>query len=141
MKTSKVFLDSNLWVYLLGKEDYTKYAVIDDLTDRLDIALSVQVVGEVGAVLRKKFKFTDDQITRVIAYFYNGDFDVVSLTSEEYKVVSLRAAEMRQRYLFQYWDSLLIATALFIGCDVFYSEDMHHDLLIEGQLRIVNPFL
>jgi predicted nucleic acid-binding protein len=32
------------------------------------------------------------------------------------------------------------AAALHAGCDTLYSEDMHHGLLLEGRLRVVNPF-
>jgi predicted nucleic acid-binding protein len=40
---------------------------------------------------------------------------------------------------FSFWDSLVIVTALDAGCKRLYSEDLRHNMTIEG-LSIVNPF-
>lgn len=45
------------------------------------------------------------------------------------------------KYDFQLFDSLIVASALEKGCETLYSEDMQHDLLVEEQLKIVNPFI
>ncbi len=45
------------------------------------------------------------------------------------------------RYGYSYWDSLIIATALQNDCSILYSEDMQHNQLIEGKLRIINPLI
>ena len=37
-------------------------------------------------------------------------------------------------------DALILAVALGGGAEVFYSEDMQHGLVIDGRLRIVDPF-
>ena len=52
----------------------------------------------------------------------------------------LQSFEIKNRYSFSYWDSLILSSALENGCDVIYSEDMHDGQLIDGVLRIVNPF-
>jgi predicted nucleic acid-binding protein len=44
------------------------------------------------------------------------------------------------KYGFSYWDSLIVAAALTSGCSTLLSEDMQDGLLIEGKLRIKNPF-
>ena len=46
-----------------------------------------------------------------------------------------------ERYGLSVYDALIAATALASGCDRLYSEDMHHGLVIDGRLRIENPFL
>jgi predicted nucleic acid-binding protein len=33
-----------------------------------------------------------------------------------------------------------VASALETGAEILYTEDMHHGLLINNQLQIVNPF-
>ena len=38
-------------------------------------------------------------------------------------------------------DSIVVASALEAGCDRLYTEDMQHGLIVENQLKIVNPFL
>ena len=45
-----------------------------------------------------------------------------------------------ERYDFQFFDAIIVAGALQSNCTILYSEDMHHDLLVEKQLRILNPF-
>jgi len=35
---------------------------------------------------------------------------------------------------------VLLATAIEAGCSVFYSEDLHDGQVLEGDLRIENPF-
>ncbi len=45
-----------------------------------------------------------------------------------------------ERYDFQFFDAIIVAGALQSNCTVLYSEDMHHELLVEKQLRILNPF-
>jgi len=38
------------------------------------------------------------------------------------------------------YDAMIVAAALLSGCDKLYTEDMQDRLLVEGRLRIVNPF-
>lgn len=38
-----------------------------------------------------------------------------------------------------YWDSLIITCALSVGATTLYSEDMHEGLVINQQLKIINP--
>jgi predicted nucleic acid-binding protein len=45
-----------------------------------------------------------------------------------------------ERYGLSVYDGLIVAAALLSQCDTLYSEDMQHRLLIDGQLRIHNPF-
>ena len=53
----------------------------------------------------------------------------------------LQAMEINSKYGYSYWDSLIISTALLTDCSIIYSEDMHHNQLIENQTQIVNPYL
>ncbi len=40
-----------------------------------------------------------------------------------------------------FYDCLILASALHSGATVLFSEDLQHNQLIDGTLRIVNPFL
>ena len=53
----------------------------------------------------------------------------------------LLASNLRDRYKFAYWDSLIVAAALDTGPDSLYTEDMQHGQVIEGRLTLVNPFI
>ena len=37
--------------------------------------------------------------------------------------------------------NIIVASALENGCSILYSEDMQHELNIENQLTIKNPFI
>jgi hypothetical protein len=42
----------------------------------------------------------------------------------------------------EWWLTMVrISHALETGCSILYSEDMQHGLLVERQLKIVNPFI
>jgi predicted nucleic acid-binding protein len=49
-------------------------------------------------------------------------------------------AHLAMRYQLSVYDAMIVAAALLAGADTLYSEDMHDGLLIEGRLRIRNPF-
>jgi predicted nucleic acid-binding protein len=44
------------------------------------------------------------------------------------------------KYSLSYWDSVIVASALETGAATLFSEDMQNGLLVNGELRIVNPF-
>jgi predicted nucleic acid-binding protein len=52
----------------------------------------------------------------------------------------LNASRLRDEYVFSYWDSLVISSALESGCSILYSEDMQNGQVINKKLTIKNPF-
>lgn len=56
------------------------------------------------------------------------------------KETLLLANDLVIKYDFQIFDSQIIASALEHNCDALYSEDLHHGLIINEQLTIINPF-
>ena len=51
------------------------------------------------------------------------------------------ALDLQQDTHYSFYDCLMIAAALQAGAEVLYCEDLQHNQLIAGTLRIVNPFL
>ena len=47
--------------------------------------------------------------------------------------------DIAERYLYSFYDSLIIAAALRSGCSILYSQDLHDGQLI-AQLVLRNPF-
>jgi predicted nucleic acid-binding protein len=47
---------------------------------------------------------------------------------------------LAERYGLSIYDAMIVASALVAGCTTLWSEDMQDGLVVEGQLRIVNPF-
>lgn len=54
--------------------------------------------------------------------------------------LTLSAWEIRIKYKFSYWDSLIIAAALDSNCAMLYTEDMQDGQMIDKKLKIINPF-
>ncbi len=55
-----------------------------------------------------------------------------------YRENLIRASEIREYHNFSFWDSLVLASALYAGAEILYSEDMQDGFVIE-KTRIVNP--
>ena len=47
---------------------------------------------------------------------------------------------LAERYNFSIYDAMIAAAALQANCDTLWSEDMQDGLVLDGGLRIVNPF-
>jgi predicted nucleic acid-binding protein len=127
------FVDSNVLVYAFT--DDARATAAQALLER-GCAISVQGLNEFANVARRKFgkswrKIRDDlgAIRIVCATVVPIDID----THE----AALRLAE---RYGFAMFDALMVAAALRAGSTTLWSEDMQDGMLIDGKLRIANPF-
>lgn len=82
--------------------------------------------------------------TNVLIYAYGDDgrADVAqSLLSEPFdEKITLSALGLAERYGLSFYDAAMMAAALRAGCERYYSEDLHHSLLVEGSMAVVNPF-
>ena len=136
--SNKVLLDTNLWVYLYSKAPLDKYEKVNTilLSYIESLIVNTQILGELYNVLLKKKLRTQAQAQEIISQLVAG-FDISQITVMQV----VEAIKINARYGYTYWDSLLIAAALHNDCHILYSEDMQHDQLIEGKLRIINPFV
>ena len=50
------------------------------------------------------------------------------------------AMRIAERYGYSIFDSCIVASALEAGSDTLWSEGMQHGMMIDGRLRIANPF-
>lgn len=133
---TRCFLDTNVWLYaFVATQDPTKSDIAKGIIERNEIIVSAQVINEVSIDLIKKAQFDELQIQRIITAFY-----VRQQVVESDKELLLTASDLRARYRFSFWDSLIIASALIGGSSIVYSEDMDDGLLVDNRLRIVNPF-
>ena len=127
------FFDTNVLIYL---------AVTDPVRTARAQAMvvggghvSVQVLNEIASVARRKHHKPWSEITTFLDLL-RSFVEVAPLTVETHEM-GLRLA---QRYGFSVYDAMIVAAALLLGCDVLWSEDMQDGLVVEGDLRIMNPF-
>jgi len=136
--TEKVFIDSNVWIYLFSDNENPKAKVVenflDDNTVKSVFVTSCQVVNEVCNVL-KRHGLAEDKIRTVIE-----NITSICLIQDISQEVCLLASTLRERYSFSFWDSIIVATAKTAGCGFLISEDMHDGLAMD-KLRIKNIFV
>lgn len=131
----RVFIDSNIFLYAFSDKDNDKQKVAKEIVLTPSI-ISVQVVNEVSKNLLYKFNFNENEIVKVVNSLYKKHI-IAELT----QTVFIHASNIRKKYNFSYYDSIIVATALENECNIIYSEDMQHDQIIDNQLAIVNPFM
>lgn len=130
---NRAFVDSNVLVYLLsadaGKADRAE-AVL-----QAGAIVSVQVLNEVANVARRKLGMRWQEIGEFLG-LVRALCPVEPLTVEAHE----RGLQLAERYGFSVYDAMIVAAALQGGCERLYSEDMQHGQLIEGRLRLQDPF-
>lgn len=140
-QVSLVFLDTNILVYRHDPSDTAKRQTANDWIAALAHArrgrLSWQVLNEYYAVAMRKLQ--DHGLAA------GGlRLDVRSYSAWHPLGPSLalfeRAWAVQDSYQLPWWDALIVAAALQLECSTLLSEDMQHGLIVDSQLRIVNPF-
>lgn len=131
----KIFLDTNVLIYLYSKTELEKRNKIIKLLENKTLVISTQVLNELSNVLIKKFNFSVADILNVFE-----ELSVLCFISIVRIGTIKKALTLNNQYKYSYYDSLIIASALDKYCNVLYSEDMHHSQKIENSLTILNPF-
>ncbi len=134
MTDNKIFIDSNILVYLL-EQDRKRRDLVFEFSNK-GYLISTQVISENINTCLKKLKMTKEDSFEHGNYLFNS-YNLVLITREIIKL----AFNISVRYKYSYWDSMILATALENGCNTLYSEDMQHNQLIDEKLKIINPFL
>jgi predicted nucleic acid-binding protein len=127
------FLDSNILIYAFTTD--ARAAKAQALLGG-GCTTSVQGLNEFANVARRKLGMNWKELKEALAAIRVLCRTIVSLdiaTHDE----ALRLAE---RHGFTFFDSLIVASALGAGCDTLWSEDLQDGSVVDGRLRIANPF-
>jgi predicted nucleic acid-binding protein len=137
--TGKMFVDTNLLVYMRDHSDPSKQNRAEALMralwrDRKGV-LSAQVLREYyHAVTRKaRIGLDRDAARRDVR-------DLATWLLPETRVDQTDDAfDLQDRFGFSFFDSLIVASALGAGARALLTEDMHDGLRV-GDLVLINPF-
>lgn len=132
--SDKPTLDTNILIYAFGKQDDARKQVAIEIITKCNI-ISLQVVNETIYVLQRKFKFPNPELEKV-ADFIKQNFVISDLNMNTLD----QTLKIAETYGFSFWDSMMVAAALNNHCSILYSEDLHHNQIIDGRLQIINPF-
>ncbi len=136
------FLDTNIFVYaLLASEPLKKQRALQLVEQALAThtgCTSYQTIQEFANVATRKFaqRFTPEQCQQ----FIMAAMQPINRVASSSELVQ-NALELQAETRYSFYDSLVLASALQADADVLYTEDLQHNQLIRGTLRIVNPFL
>lgn len=130
----KVFIDTNVLIYLLSNDD-NKADCAEDIL-KTGAQLSVQVLNEITNVARRKLSMSWDEIDEFLT-LVRSLCSVNPLTLE----VHDQGRAIAKRYKLSVYDAMIVASALLAECEILYSEDMQAGMVIEKQLQIRNPFI
>ncbi len=127
------FIDTNVLIYAheSGAKSETARQVI--LTGGV---ISVQVLNEFAAVLRRKFRLEWAVIADALADVRTALGPVRPVDVE----IHLHAVALARSHGFSFYDALIVASALAAGCDTLLTEDLQSGRRVED-LTIVNPFV
>jgi predicted nucleic acid-binding protein len=127
------FIDTNILVYAFA--DDPKADIASDLLS--DAIISTQVLNEFANIQRNKLSWEWDDILDAAFQIEVLVTAIKPITIETHK----SAIDIAKRLKIAWYDAFIVAAALNAGCATLYTEDMHHGLVIDGQLTISNPFL
>ena len=127
------FLDTNILVYSATPE--SEHARAADALIAAGGVVSVQVLNEFVNTMSRKYRAPWPAITA----FLDGVRSVLTIMPLD-DATHLAALRLVDRYKFQWWDALIVASALEAGCTRLFTQDMHAGLVVDGRLAIVDPF-
>ena len=119
------------------QDEKEKYKIAEDLfltkENNTIFVISYQVINEVTNKLIQK-KFSTATIKKNIEYMYK----ICTIQNFSKEIIML-AFELREKYSFSFWDSIIVASALNSNCTILASEDMQNGLEISN-MTIKNIF-
>jgi predicted nucleic acid-binding protein len=130
----KFFFDTNILIYLLSDEA-NKHQKSIELYKSVSIkVISTQVLNEFANVCYKKNLLKTDITLYIEKLCQNFKVSLIYI-----KTIS-ETIKIKEKYGYSYYDSAIVASAIQNNCTILYTEDMHHQQIIENTLTIINPF-
>ena len=136
MKDVKAFIDTNILIYAFSSDDKEKRDIALSALDDCSTVISIQVIKEFINIFIKKKSVSLGVIKETIREIIN----VAELVNENVDL-SFNALDIHEKYGFSFYDSLIVSAAIEADCNVLLSEDMQSGQILEGKVKIVNPFL
>lgn len=133
--SGRIFLDTNILVYSYAITEPIKQAQALAAIGTNEAWISTQVLIEFVNVSHRKLKAAWPDIQQSLIEL-NANYQVLPAVPS----TIVHATQLADRYAFSWFDALIVAAALECGCETLYSEDLQHGQMLEGSLRVVNPF-
>jgi predicted nucleic acid-binding protein len=136
----KAFFDTNVLVYLFDLDAPEKRRRALELVESHRFAasfvISAQVLLEFYSVVTRKGSKTlsPDRARREVESL--AESHVVPVDGQ----LALRAVERSRASRLSVWDATIVEAALLAGCTTLFTEDLQDGWVVDGKLKVVNPF-
>ena len=133
------FVDTNVFVYAYDHKADEKHQraqdILRDLWANRNGCVCIQILQEFYVTVTRKIPnpLTSDATAQIISDL--ATWTVHSPTSTDV----LNAIEIQQRHQLSFWDAMVINSAIQLGCDILWSEDLNDGQFYDG-VRVSNPF-
>jgi predicted nucleic acid-binding protein len=134
MNGNRVFLDTNIAIYAYSKADRRKQNIARTVIIEKNCFVSSQVLNEFCSVCIKKLNMDIEEI-RVYTTDLLSTCRFVTVKPETVE----KALYLHKAHQFNFYDCLMVASALESGCDYLFTEDLQDGQVIDG-LTIQNIF-
>ncbi|AEU38081.1 PIN domain-containing protein [Granulicella mallensis] len=135
--TSRFTVDTNILIYAVDRSDQAKHMIAEKIV-RILIArrakLPLQCLNEFYRATTRK-RLLQPVEAEMIVRKYMLFTDIEAATPEDL----LQAMSLHQQDNLQFFDSLLICSAIRTGCTILFSEDFQNGRTF-GSLTVHNPF-
>jgi predicted nucleic acid-binding protein len=135
---ARLLIDTNILIYALDPAEPEKRATSADLLRRAianhTLALSPQNLNECYKILALRRRLVPAVAARTYL-MHLLPWCIAPLDAR----TTAKAWAVQDEASLEWWDALLVASALMVGCKLFISEDMQDGRVISG-MRILNPF-
>jgi len=134
---SKIFIDTNILVYTVDRNDKKKLSharkLLENVIANDKPVISTQVLQEFYSATTTKLKLDKIIAKNIIHNFRNMEIVQVDLGIIEQGIDISILSQI------SFWDGLIVAAAEQANCSIIYSEDLNDTQTIRG-IKIVNPF-
>lgn len=135
---SKIFIDTNIFVYSLDEDDKQKKEqsrqLLQNAIREETVVISTQVLQELYVVGTTKLKIDSILMKNILHSFEN--LEIVIIDTDLIK----EAIDVSVLNRLSFWDALIIATAERAKCEYLYTEDLNAGQIIRG-VQVKNPYI
>ena len=137
--SARCFVDTNILVYSRDISELEKQPIakqwLASLWQEEQGRISAQVMNEYYVTVTQKLK---PGLSKEIA---RADLRALSAWQPLNITTNLIEAawDVQDQFKYSWWNSLIVASAMFLDCQYLISEDLQHQHHL-GQLTIINPF-
>jgi predicted nucleic acid-binding protein len=133
--SAKAFIDTNIFIYLYSEDERRKREIAQKAVNTYEGVISTQVLNEFSNICIRKLYKKPDEVELAIDEIMRQCI-VLTLEKEDIKAIGLH-----KKLGYNYYDCLMVVSALKADCDYLLTEDLTDGQTIEGKLIIVNIFL